>query len=76
MGYLKIHILGPFGVRLDDQLITHFDTEKTRALLAYLASESGHPHQREYLAEMFWPERLLSAALGFLTAAGVVPGVR
>jgi DNA-binding SARP family transcriptional activator len=76
MGYLKIHMLGPFGVRLDDQLITQFDTEKTRAMLAYLASESGHPHQREYLAEMFWPERLPGATRGFLTAAGVAPGVR
>jgi hypothetical protein len=76
MGYLKNHILGPFRVRLDDQLIIQFDTEKTRALLAYLASESGHPRQREYFAEMFLPERHPSAARGFLRVAGVVPGVR
>jgi adenylate cyclase len=57
MGCLKIHLLGPFLVSLDHQQITQFDTEKTRALLAYLASEPDRPHQREFLAEMFWPER-------------------
>jgi DNA-binding SARP family transcriptional activator len=57
MGRMKIQVFGPFKVSLDDQPLTQFDTEKTRALLAYLACESGHPHQREYLAEIFWPER-------------------
>jgi len=62
MGCLKIHMFGSFDVRLDGQSIIQFDTEKTRALLAYLASESDHSHQREYLAEMFWPERPPGAA--------------
>jgi DNA-binding SARP family transcriptional activator len=55
-------MFGSFDVRLDGQSIIQFDTEKTRALLAYLASESDHSHQREYLAEMFWPERPPGAA--------------
>ena len=62
MSYLKIHMLGPIEVWLDEQPITQFETEKTRALLAYLASESDRPYQREYLAEMFWPERPPGAA--------------
>ena len=62
MGCLKIHLLGPFSANLDEQKITQFDTEKTRAILAYLASESHRPHQREILAEMFWPERPKGAA--------------
>jgi len=62
MGCLKINLLGTFQVILDDRQITQFDTEKTRALLAYLASESDRSHQREFLAEMFWPERPEGAA--------------
>jgi adenylate cyclase len=62
MSRLEINLLGPFVVKLDCQQITRFDTEKTRALLAYLASESDRPQQREILAEMLWPERPKGAA--------------
>lgn len=62
MSCLKIHLFGPFEVSLDGQPISQFDTEKTRALLAYLASEPGHAHQRESLAEILWPERPPGAA--------------
>ena len=58
MAQLSIYLLGDFQVRLDDQVITRkFRTEKERALLAYLAVETGYPHSRESLAELFWPER-------------------
>ena len=57
MTRLAIHLLGPFAVTLDGNPVTHFDTNKTRALLAYLAAEPGYPCRREALAEMLWPDR-------------------
>lgn len=63
MAKLSISLLGSFQVRLDDQPVTDaFRTEKERALLAYLAVEASRPHSREYLAELFWPERSESSA--------------
>ncbi len=58
MRQLTIHYLGSFQVYLNDQVMTAaFRTDKERALLAYLALESGQPHRREALAELFWPDR-------------------
>ncbi len=57
MARLEICLLGSFKATLEGIPIAHFETEKSRALLAYLASESAHPHLRESLAEMFWPDR-------------------
>jgi len=62
MAHLCIHMLGPMEVTLDGQAITRFETEKTRALLAYLAVEADRPHHRDALAEMLWPERPAGAA--------------
>jgi len=44
-------------VILDGAPVTAFESDKVRALLAYLAVEAGHPHRRETLAGLFWPER-------------------
>jgi diguanylate cyclase (GGDEF)-like protein len=58
MRQLSIDYLGSFQVYLNGQAITaSFRTDKERALLAYLAFESGQSHRREALAELFWPER-------------------
>ena len=58
MRQLAIHYLGAFQVILNGRAITaSFRTDKERALLAYLAFESGLVHRREVLAELFWPER-------------------
>jgi adenylate cyclase len=62
MAHLSIHLLGPMEVTLGGQAIARFETEKTRALLAYLAVESDRPHLRDALAEMLWPERPAGAA--------------
>ncbi len=62
MAHLTIRLLGPVQIALDDEPVTHFESEKARALLAYLAAESGQPHRREVLAEMFWPDRPEGAA--------------
>ena len=57
MAMLSIRLFGPFQVTLDDKPVTNFETEKERALLAYLAVEEDRPHRRAFLAEMFWPGR-------------------
>jgi predicted ATPase/DNA-binding SARP family transcriptional activator len=59
---LCLSILGGFEVRSDDFLITGFKTQKTRALLAYLAVENQHPHRRQALAGLLWPGYLESSA--------------
>lgn len=62
MAHLAISLLGTFQVNLDGHPQSAFETDKTRALLAYLAVESGRPHRREALAAMLWPDCSDSAA--------------
>ena len=83
MAHLAISLLGHFEVTLDGRPLTRFGTDKTRALLAYLAVEADRAHRREMLAGLLWPEcpeaaahhnlsqslLLLRKALGDKTAA-------
>ena len=62
MAHLSLSFLGPFQAALDGEPLTGFDSDKVRALLAFLAVESDKrpspvAHRRESLAGMFWPER-------------------
>jgi len=60
MAQLQIALLGSFSVTLGDKLISGFESDKARALLAYLAVEADRPHRREALAGLLWsdtPER-------------------
>ena len=54
---LSLSLLGGFQVRLGDQPVSHFEYDKVRALLAYLAVEAETPHRRDVLAALLWPER-------------------
>ena len=55
---LSLSLLGSFQCFVDGENHNEeFRTKKERALLAYLAIESDRPHQREALAEMFWPDK-------------------
>ncbi len=56
MTRLTIRLLGPFHVTLDGEPITCFESNKVRALLACLAMEVDHPHNREVLAGLLWPD--------------------
>ncbi|MBN1641690.1 MAG: AAA family ATPase, partial [Anaerolineae bacterium] len=56
MARLNISLLGSFQVTLDGQPIARFESNKARALLAYLAVEASRPHRREALASMLWPD--------------------
>lgn len=48
-------MLGGLRVVQADRTITRFQTQKTGALLAYLALNLESPHARESLAELLWP---------------------
>jgi predicted ATPase/DNA-binding SARP family transcriptional activator len=52
----RIELLGGLAVVQGDRRITRFQTQKTGALLAYLALHPGRNHSREALAEMLWPD--------------------
>lgn len=56
MSYLSLSFLGRYEVILDAEPATAFGADKARALLAFLAIESSHPHRRAKLAGMFWPD--------------------
>jgi DNA-binding SARP family transcriptional activator len=56
MARLALSLLRSFEVTLDGALITTFESNKVRALLAYLAAESDRPHRREALAALLWPD--------------------
>jgi len=56
MTHLSVRTLGPFQVLLDGELVTGFDSDKVRALLAYLVVEADRPHRREKLAGLLWPD--------------------
>jgi DNA-binding SARP family transcriptional activator len=57
MARLVLTLLGSFQARLDGEPATEFESDKVRALLAYLAVESDRPHRRERLAGLLWPEQ-------------------
>ena len=56
MAQLEIKLLGSFHAARSGAPLTGFDSDKVRALLAYLAVESERPHRRERLAGLLWPE--------------------
>lgn len=57
MARLTFSLLGTFQATRDGEPISGFESDKVRALLAYLVIESNQSHRREKLAGLFWPER-------------------
>lgn len=53
---LNIRLLGGFAVASHNQTPLEFESDKARALLAYLIVESYQPHRRESLIGLLWPE--------------------
>lgn len=66
MARLAVRLLGGYQVTSGSTPVTDFASNKVRALLAYLIVESGHPHTRERLAGLLWPESPEAAALASL----------
>ena len=62
MSNLFVRLLGPFEVKLNEEKITSFHSDKERALLAYLCLEVEGAHRREKLAGLLWPDYPESAA--------------
>ncbi len=56
MGRLRLALLGGFQVTAEGREITQFESDKGRALLAYLAVNQERPYRRETLATLFWPD--------------------
>ncbi|MEN4012419.1 MAG: tetratricopeptide repeat protein [Bellilinea sp.] len=63
MPVLNITCFGHFQTRKDGELIRNFDTDKTRALLAYLAVERDRVHTRSRLAGLLWSDQPEDQAL-------------
>jgi DNA-binding SARP family transcriptional activator/predicted ATPase len=56
MAHLSIQVLGEFEVSNGDETISSFESDKVRALLAYLVVEAGRSHRRETLVGLLWPD--------------------
>lgn len=56
MARLTLTLMGPFNALFDGEPITGFQSNKVRALLAYLAVEAVRPHPRETLSGLLWPD--------------------
>ncbi len=53
---LEIRLLGGFEVRSSRSPEAHFESQKVRALLAYLATSPDHAFSRDHLSALLWPE--------------------
>ena len=56
MPRLSLSLLGSFQATLDGRPITGFESDRVRALLAYLAVEADRPHRRETVVGLLWPD--------------------
>lgn len=54
MSKLQVKLFGDFRVRLDEIAITEFESNRARALLAYIALHADRPHRRDTLATLLW----------------------
>jgi len=56
MPRLKLNVLGPLQIALANTPIAKLESDKTRALLVYLAVESARAHRRAALIGLLWSE--------------------
>ena len=68
MAYLELTLLGPCRFALDGAAIAHFESNKARALLAFLAVEHHHPRSRSGLADLLWATSSSDAGSNFRRA--------
>ncbi len=59
---LQIRLLGGFRVSRQGRLVSGFESQKVRALLAYLGVHRGRSFSRDHLAGLLWPEEGPEAA--------------
>src|SRR6266852_8489464 len=65
----RIELLGGLRIAQGDRVITRFRTQKTAALLAYLAFYRERAHPREHLIDLLWPEADLTSGRNSLSIA-------
>lgn len=65
----RITLFGGLRAERGDQVITRFKTQKVASLFAYLAFHLRHPHPREILIELLWPESDVSTLRNSLSVA-------
>ena len=65
----RIELLGRLRVQQGDREITRFRTQKTGALLGYLAYYTDRAHSREVLTDLLWPESAPAAGRQNLSKA-------
>ena len=65
----RIDLLGDLSVSREDRSIRHFQTQKTKALLAYLALYIQRQHSREELVDLLWPDAEMDAGRHRLSQA-------
>ncbi len=61
--YLSVKCLGGLALNLDGRPLTGFETDKSKALLIYLAIESEREITRRQLASLLWPDDSEDCAL-------------
>jgi DNA-binding SARP family transcriptional activator len=59
---IRVRLLGGFEVWHEDRQVAGFESQKARALLAYLLCHRGRSFSRDHLAGLLWPERGPEAA--------------
>ncbi|WP_394796024.1 ATP-binding protein [Armatimonas sp.] len=68
--YWRIELFGgPCLISPSGETLSYFSTQKTAALLAYLALTLPRSHPRELLAELFWPDKDPTLSRNSLSAA-------
>jgi DNA-binding SARP family transcriptional activator len=56
MPHLSLGVLGSLQFLIADKPVVNLESDKVRALLAYLAVEADRPHRREIPVGLLWPE--------------------
>ena len=69
MKQLDIRLLGSLQIKRGESPLTNFESNKVRALMAYLVVEAEQPHQRRKLSALLWPEIPETKALSNLRYA-------
>jgi DNA-binding SARP family transcriptional activator len=59
---IRVRLLGGFEVWAGDRLVSGFESQKVRALLAYLVCHRHRTFSRDHLTGLLWPEREPDAA--------------
>ena len=69
MAHFSLTLIGAFQATLDKRPLTGFQSNKVRALLAFLAVEADRPHSRPHLAGLLWPDWPDASARTYLRQA-------